>query len=521
MVFEVALKESYKNNQLFVSSSIPLRKSEVTLLQQDGVIVQFELRRVHFNLLKKLIKNCELQYAKSIQSSSIRQKMKISLIEVTKIFKANFGKWIKQCIYQYRLQIRDEIPETFTIRFDENAQSRKLVWVSRLSNLQGVTFHNNTALRELDLYRRTDRDIVCVWSKNSKQFNKTIMACGEPNGAYIGPYQIIEVKVREPLITVGNPGFKVIEAPDAIVSDAFLVLSKGEVIEFDPFHGMRSEGFPSSGYVSLNGKHFTFLNRNIYKTIERALFVGSSNNWCHFITQSAVRLAEDDNERFRNLPMILASTSPPQIIDMCTLITGIAPILCPPNSSIIVKKLCIVSEFGFPNPFSFEEKSLPLKRLRRNIVDEMLKRGDLSVSETTVRPDKIWLARKESQFRELSNRSDVDRFLKGKGFMSVYCDDLSLVEQIETFRSCDVIVAEIGSALTNLIFTENVPQLLLIGHLDEDLQFWLEYANSVGIQNAKTIKVLPKRKFIRDGNSISIMELQKKIEEILKGDSAH
>jgi capsular polysaccharide biosynthesis protein len=77
-----------------------------------------------------------------------------------------------------------------------------------------------------------------------------------------------------------------------------------------------------------------------------------------------------------------------------------------------------------------------------------------SEDELRQRPDeptKIFLARGENAYRQY-NQADVFSVFEKFGFRLVYCDKLSLIEQIRLFSHAECVVGPSGAAWTNTLF---------------------------------------------------------------------
>lgn len=81
----------------------------------------------------------------------------------------------------------------------------------------------------------------------------------------------------------------------------------------------------------------------------------------------------------------------------------------------------------------------------------------------TARPHRrIFLARKNMQWRRLTNEGDVAEALVKLGFEIVHLETMSAAAQIEVFQQAAWIVAPNGSALLNIIFADTAVKILVI-----------------------------------------------------------
>ncbi|MBE9097330.1 tetratricopeptide repeat protein [Tychonema sp. LEGE 07203] len=67
-------------------------------------------------------------------------------------------------------------------------------------------------------------------------------------------------------------------------------------------------------------------------------------------------------------------------------------------------------------------------------------------------PKRIYISRHKARYRRVLNEENVVEILEEYGFVSIFPESMSLVEQIAHFEAADVIVAAHGSGLTNTMF---------------------------------------------------------------------
>jgi tetratricopeptide (TPR) repeat protein/capsular polysaccharide biosynthesis protein len=67
-------------------------------------------------------------------------------------------------------------------------------------------------------------------------------------------------------------------------------------------------------------------------------------------------------------------------------------------------------------------------------------------------PQRLYISRARARYRQIIDEAEVTELLSQFGFVSVFLEELTVVEQIALFRSAEAIVAPHGSNLTNLVF---------------------------------------------------------------------
>ena len=88
----------------------------------------------------------------------------------------------------------------------------------------------------------------------------------------------------------------------------------------------------------------------------------------------------------------------------------------------------------------------PLRWLRDSIM------GALEIAPTDSGRRKIYVSRKNTNRRRIVNEDEVEHFLQGRGFETVFPETLSFRQQVELWAQTDAVVAPSGAALTNMIF---------------------------------------------------------------------
>ena len=81
---------------------------------------------------------------------------------------------------------------------------------------------------------------------------------------------------------------------------------------------------------------------------------------------------------------------------------------------------------------------------------------------------RLWVSRKNSGKRRISNEEVLLPLLNEHGFESVYSEDLSFVDQMELFSQASVIVGMHGAGLTNMLVAKPGATILEIRRRDDD-----------------------------------------------------
>lgn len=98
----------------------------------------------------------------------------------------------------------------------------------------------------------------------------------------------------------------------------------------------------------------------------------------------------------------------------------------------------------FPNP----EKDFLVDRVAVELVHKKLNEYCSNAKPT----DKIYLARRKAQMRNIINQDEVEELMEKFGFRIVYTDVLSIDEQKSLFSNAKIVVGAAGATFSNMIF---------------------------------------------------------------------
>ncbi|GEM_PF-3263461 len=92
-------------------------------------------------------------------------------------------------------------------------------------------------------------------------------------------------------------------------------------------------------------------------------------------------------------------------------------------------------------------------------------------------PKRVFLTRQHTSSRRIVNYDELQPILNGFDITVVNTDELNVTEQIQLFRNIELIVAPHGAGLTNIIFSNQLTILELIGNVDtpDDFQWYCAY----------------------------------------------
>jgi len=133
---------------------------------------------------------------------------------------------------------------------------------------------------------------------------------------------------------------------------------------------------------------------------------------------------------------------------------GVPPERCRPipnREEVTVDKLYFATFLGHP-AWAATAPEVALQ-LREKLVSKLGLKGDQG-------PRRLYVSRSNTLFRRLINEDELLPIIRGLGFEVVRPEQLSLMEQIRTFQSANIICGVFGAGLANVIFSHSGTSLL-------------------------------------------------------------
>ncbi len=85
---------------------------------------------------------------------------------------------------------------------------------------------------------------------------------------------------------------------------------------------------------------------------------------------------------------------------------------------------------------------------------------------------KVFIRRDENSIRRIANEDEVFELLQPYGFVGYTLEELSVLEQVALFHHADIIVAEHGAGLTNIVFAQPGTKVIEIFQASKRLTYW-------------------------------------------------
>ena len=190
-----------------------------------------------------------------------------------------------------------------------------------------------------------------------------------------------------------------------------------------------------------------------------AAFVDAcAHNYAHWLSEVLPRVVSFcSDHRFKDVPIVVNDGLHKNIMESLLIAAGSDReiLLLPGRKALCCDKLYVISTTGYV-PFDWRERKIPnpshgifntnaFNKLRSHYI------GTTYISKNRVLADKIFISR-NSGTRRCTNNDEIEKQLLKHGYMTVYPEKLSFLEQVEMFKNAKKIVATTGAGLANAIF---------------------------------------------------------------------
>jgi tetratricopeptide (TPR) repeat protein len=191
----------------------------------------------------------------------------------------------------------------------------------------------------------------------------------------------------------------------------------------------------------------------------------ASNAFGHWIPEFLPKLEFlMQHPEFANLSIIIDEGMPPSHIDYLNRITNNSLIVQPPGVCFVCRLLLVAPSPTF-YPCHLKHNTIPqheIGALSPRALRFLRASVNALPTPTEAPLNRIFIGRRNMQWRRLLNEKEIAEALGQKGFNYVYPEDLDLAQQIALFKAARWIVAPNGSSLLNLIFSEPSTRILIL-----------------------------------------------------------
>jgi len=278
----------------------------------------------------------------------------------------------------------------------------------------------------------------------------------------------------------GDPSIQVYD--DVTIWPAQSVAHRGEAIAFDTF--IDEARIAHLGKLNALRRYPTWQKGGWVTTIES---VYPTENYYHFLIDSLPRVWALRHPALRDVPITLYLTRP-LVPEKKDLLRALLP------SNVSLKKAHRFSRLHV-------DRYIHLPYLSRDRTGHNEERVETSggfipqeyldffrdhmlqklTGESGSDFDRLYITRRGANMRRLKNEDEVIDFLQEHGFVSIRPEEYGLAEQAQLFDSAQVVVAQHGAALANLIYMRDGAVIEIFSSSDTP-QYYGQCARTLGLQ---------------------------------------
>lgn len=472
---------------------------QIVITGSDGSAILFEKKRKFSFNTKYLLKDQENMLGDTRQEDIKFKNDKFVII--LKDFIRHPIFFALRPLRTWSIKIKDISQEQLPITVSVKNRLNSKVWVGRQAVLNGVLPSDLDVSLELDYLRGINALDVLVRAAHLENINYEFFR------PHLLKMQVIEVGNRPEISHVEISNARILSGRLVLEQDSILPVSnyRNEISIQDP--GYLHKDDETGGFFAIN----SFMERN---KVEKALYIGSSSSWFHFLIECVPRLIAIPRELRVKSPVILPAGLPSQIVTVCEKLTEATVIPIKLMESVMIDRLVVGIERNVTDPLEFRFRRVHIQ----NAIHEIKRL--LATSENHAEcSEKIFLLRPNGLFRPMQNQRQILRLLRKCGFEIISPENMSLDRVVKVMSSAKLIVAESGAAITNVLFASPGARLIEIYPGKGPLKFWPELASISEVRVEKLMSrklVLGPRGIARDGIYVSKRKLKQLIYKSLE-----
>jgi capsular polysaccharide biosynthesis protein len=218
----------------------------------------------------------------------------------------------------------------------------------------------------------------------------------------------------------------------------------------------------TSGHIIAHKSNIAIVRIGKAEGIKQGIFLGGngSSNYYHWMIEILAKLEFLPKlpEHYQNYPLlvsedIFSTSSFKETLDIFA--KGYELIVLEKKLSYIVDELIFINSpsnipFNLVGNQKAKLSDCTINNLSLDYVRKIALEKAFGITTPLNYPPKIFLCRKSG--RRNYNQKEVVNYLSNFGFVQIFMDELSFIEQVRTIHHADFIVGPTGAAWTNLIF---------------------------------------------------------------------
>ena len=190
-----------------------------------------------------------------------------------------------------------------------------------------------------------------------------------------------------------------------------------------------------------------------------------SKNYFHWLIECLPRFSLIDKID-NKIPLLVDKDLPKQFYDALSILNQNNRKLLKIDSGTTYKinKLYYPSQLSvvhdnYNNPI-YNQDAIYSKKAINYVRDNVLKK--ITSQNNQIKSRKLYLSRKNSNYRQLLNSNEIEDFLTKNGFEIIFPEYLSFFAQVQIFSQAKIIVGQSGAGMANFIFAPKDSRILIM-----------------------------------------------------------
>ena len=455
------------NNKIYISG-LSANLSELVIMDRENHRINVTWKKVYLRGFYLWVQEKQLEYFGN--DLSLAKLLFLTLQVFFSRLRRSSKFVLKELFVTYEGTLVDTHLICFPIRIT-NSRTKSIFWISRHAIINGVSSDTYGPEIQYEIIRRPKMYMGFIWAMTDKSriFPRKLDRNRLLATSKLQLIQNLQIdcSLHEKMIN-----FKTIE--NCTVFNGLLAV-KNKVVHYTS-HGNSVEPvtWPTNLASSIFGDYSIINGISILpEDIPIAVLYGSSENWYHFLIEilpNLIKFSSTDNAK----KVLLLKGEPPANIKQIADTFGFKQVIFMRDGEKIgVNKLEITTDLRTSSLSDITNREQDIFLVRNFL---------LRLGNTSSQSKLLYVARDRNLFRTLRQREILESRLIQLGFRVIYPELLDLETEIEYFRNAQLVVAETGAALTNIIMMPKGSHVIEITGGNNNL-LWKKLSSIIGINH--------------------------------------
>jgi hypothetical protein len=361
-------------------------------------------------------------------------------------------------IYEGKIAFQDSIIYPIHV---SHSQTNLPFWISRFAIISGVSAFVYGPEIEWDRARFPGNFAGFVWGiEGSDHYHSR--ALKQEQVYEFSKLSLIKDLKFDDSVMDGIENYKTIN--DCVVFSGLLALKDGTVYYLDRNNRLEEISWPTNFVSNLNGELNIIDGSPMFlENIQEAVLYGSSTSWYHFLVEILPSLIRSRATGNSEKVLLVRGNLPDNIIKIINLFEFKDVIFMRDGTTLRVTKLEMLTDMRLPSVIDIDSRKSDLISVRNFL---------LGLAVAPSKSPLIYIERDSALFRPLHKSAQFKRRLIELGFLVIRPESVDLTQQIEIFKNAEIVVAQSGAALTNILLMPRGSHVVEISGIQNSLCFY-------------------------------------------------